>query len=94
MTEYKMKTHDDIVDNLIEQLTYLDTLPDFNESCTTLYIFEAIQTIKAQRAQLLRDKQFATEAMQANQQQLTDLELLELAEKREAVSMNLISPRP
>lgn len=49
---YEMKAHDDIVDNLFEQLNYLNELPDFNESCTTLYIFEAIREIKSLRSQL------------------------------------------
>lgn len=47
-----MKAHDDIVDNLREQLLFLDKHPDFNESCTTLYIFEAITEIKKLRKQL------------------------------------------
>jgi len=51
------QAHDDIIDNLIAQLNYLETLPDFNESCTTLYIVEAINTIKNLRAQLVEKPQ-------------------------------------
>lgn len=40
-------TYEELTNNLFEQLQFLETLPDFSESCTTLYIFEAITSIKA-----------------------------------------------
>lgn len=65
-----MKTHNDIVDNLFEQLEYLNNLPDFNESSTVLYIAEAIQTIKSLRVTCAQYEsaleQLRTKAAQVN----------------------------